>query len=107
MCEFIPEIDESLRVTNEVSVTHAPIVNLEGWHSGCVTLSGDKYSFEAKVYGVGSKYGIKGGRVSKLYITDSNGNMVLQYDRGWGTRPRNDKVRTVLALILNEFGCSR
>jgi hypothetical protein len=40
------------------------------------------YTFEAKVYDEGSEYGIYGGRVSKLAIWE-DGDMIINYDRGW------------------------
>jgi len=55
----------------------------------------DKYFFEAKLYDNGSKYGIDGGRISKLRIcyfkTIANKKRavdVVYYDRGWETRPK-------------------
>ena len=40
------------------------------------------YTFCAKVYDIGSQYGIDGGRVSKLEMRKA-GQLVLNYDRGW------------------------
>lgn len=40
------------------------------------------YDVQAKVYEVGSKYGINGGKISKLWIAKEN-HYCLNYDRGW------------------------
>ncbi len=42
----------------------------------------DGYRWYAKVYDVGSGWGIDGGRVSKLSISDSGDTEVYNYDRG-------------------------
>lgn len=48
------------------------------WVSGsAVRGNGETVYFEAKVYDLGSEYGIDDGRVSKLWIKD-----VYSYDRG-------------------------
>lgn len=40
------------------------------------------YTFNAKVFSVGSVFGINNGRISKLWMADANGNWVFNYDRG-------------------------
>ena len=61
-----------------------------------VTGSCGDYRFSAKVYDIGSKYGINGGRVSKLEIRrveKNRGNqkktVVANYDRGWDIKPES------------------
>jgi len=34
-----------------------------------------------------SKFGIDGGRISKLWIADENDKPVVEYDRGWSNKP--------------------
>lgn len=66
-----------------------------GWVSGTI---GD-FRFSAKVYGVPSKYGIDGGRVSKLEI--KKGTMpVVNYERGWDIQPGSDEVREIFRAVL-------
>jgi hypothetical protein len=55
----------------------------EGWTYGTV---GD-CMFEAKVFDAGSKYGIDGGKVSKLYIRSASKGEICNYDRGWDVKP--------------------
>ena len=40
------------------------------------------FYIEAKVYGEGSKFGINGGKISKLWIAKEK-HLFLNYDRGW------------------------
>lgn len=64
-----------------------------------------EYNFDAKVYDRGSKFGIKGGRISKLTIRRSGVGLVANYDRGWDVKPRLLDLRTkqALKLILRAF----
>ena len=57
------------------------VTKMDGlWISGTI---GDA-RFSAKVYDLGSDYGINGGRVSKLWIRG-----VASYDRGWDQKARS------------------
>lgn len=58
------------------------------WCDGVV----GKYKFQAKLFDVGSSFGIDGGRVSKLAIWDEEERhksqsfhkaCIMNYDRGW------------------------
>ena len=97
------QTDTSREVSKTISIQHAPLQFDDGWHKGSVKINNRVYDFEAKVYGTGSKYGIKNGRISKLNIYDESGNYCASYDRMWMTRAKNDEVKIALALILNEF----
>lgn len=66
-----------------------------GWVSGTI---GD-FRFSAKVYGAPSKYGIDGGRVSRLEI--KKGTMpVVNYERGWDIQPGSDEVCEIFRAVL-------
>lgn len=77
------------------------------WEMGEV----DGYKYEAKVYEVGSKFGIKKGRVSKLWICNprlSKGDkdyVVYNYDRGldFDHAPKG-LVKKILALYPEQEG---
>ncbi len=60
------------------------------------------YIYEAKVFDVGSRYGINGGRVSKLWIGSDNG-VIVSYDRGWGIKPESEAGKAVLAAVLDKY----
>lgn len=72
----------------------------ENWVTGEV--DGGSYYFEAKLYDVGSQYGINGGRVSKLYLHEcSPKKYFVEYDRGWGTEPTTSKQKEVFEKVLD------
>lgn len=74
-----------------------------GWIDGKI----DNYRFQAKVFDVGSKFGIDGGRISKLEVWDEQkrksrlgfGEM-LSYDRGWNKRPDSENAESILQALL-------
>ena len=69
------------------------------WVQGTVEGDGRKFTFEAKLFDNGSEFGIKEGRVSKLAVSDPvvreqtknyGESCVVEYDRGWGMRPKKE-----------------
>ena len=68
---------------------------------------GDSYSFKAKVYNEGSKFGINQGRVSKLTVwknelgrRNSERKIIASYDRGWDVQPADETAKEVLQRIV-------
>ena len=59
--------------------------------------------FEVKHFDAPSKYGIDGGRISKLWIRRSCKPAFALYDRGWDTMPDTEEDRKILAAILARF----
>lgn len=71
------------------------------WRFGTIRHNGTIYTYEAKVYDVGSRYGIKGGRISKLFIKERlSQKPVLHYDRGWDIRPKTAVAKALISTIL-------
>ena len=69
------------------------------WIDGTI----DGFRFQAKVFDVGSKYGIDGSRVSKLFVWDaviSFSSCIISYDRGWDVKPKNCEQREILQALL-------
>ncbi len=60
------------------------------------------YSFHAKVFDVGSKYGIDHGRISKLQV-QRDGRTVANYDREWDTVPDKPADRRAVETIVGAF----
>jgi hypothetical protein len=65
------------------------------------------YTFQAKIYDEGSKFGINKGRISKLMIWKNehgrgnfNKNIIANYDRGWDIQPKNEMDKEALQRIL-------
>ena len=58
--------------------------------------------FSLKKFDEGSKYGIAGGRISKLFIKDNQNNILACYDRGWDVKP-GIKAKEIFEKILKEY----
>ena len=71
------------------------------WKEGAILIRGKVYKYQAKVYEKGSEYGIEGGRVSKVMIKH-DGEIVVNYDRGWDVEPESEGAELALAIILKE-----
>ena len=56
----------------------------------------------AKVYIKKSRYGIDGGRISKLTLK-VKGEVIYNYDRGEDILPQNEAAEKALAILLYEF----
>lgn len=74
--------------------THNPS---SGWHQ----FMWHGWEVEAKVYDEPSKYGIDGGRVSKLYVFDTEREeCICNYDRGWDV---DELSMSDLSNVLDEI----
>jgi len=73
----------------------------EFWLTGAVTRYPD-YTFRAKVFDVGSVFGIGQGRISKLQVWCRD-RVVMNYDRGWDQPPESRRDRKVLEEIVAGF----
>lgn len=71
------------------------------WLQGVVNRYPD-HRFTAKIYDVGSVFGIEGGRISKLHVW-RYGEEVISYERGWDQRPKSWRDRQALREILAGF----
>ena len=49
-----------------------------------------------------SCYGINNGRISKLSIK-VNGQITVNYDRGWDIKPKDEISRKALKIIMKEY----
>ena len=68
------------------------------WIKGTI----EGYTFYIKQYDEGSEYGISSGRISKLEIW-KDGQLFVQYDRGWSKKPSGAQVKAVYEQILREY----
>lgn len=55
-----------------------------------------------KHYDNPSKYGINGGRISKLMLKIGD-EVVANYDRGWDIHPKNKAAETALYILLHDI----
>lgn len=79
------------------------------WHSGIIGVPqvkgpAIKVQYSVKVYDRGSEFGINGGRISKLYMSDCRtGDVLANYDRGWDIEPVNEAAEFALAILLESY----
>ena len=71
------------------------------WKSGAMLIHGKVYKFQAKVYKVDSKYGIDGGKISKLWISCED-MVVASYERGWDVKPTSEGAELAVAILMKE-----
>lgn len=62
------------------------------------------YSFSAKIFDLGSDYGIEHGRISKLILKDSCGNIVADFQREWVVYPVDPMATAVVKILIAAFG---
>lgn len=74
----------------------------ENWVEGS-TPDGN-HKVHLKVYNEGSKFGIGGGRVSKLEMREPYGNTVVNYDRGWDVRPKTPEHKEFVRNVTRTLG---
>lgn len=72
------------------------------WHEGCIAVNGIAFHYQAKVYDVGSIYGIRQGRISKLTLKQ-DGEVVLNYDRGWNVKPTTPEAEIALEILIYDY----
>ena len=79
------------------------------WHEGRFDLNGSEIHWQAKVYPSSSEFGIDGGRVSKLWVSQlPPGEVrywqeVAYYDRGWCTQPLTPEAKQAVDQVLKQF----
>ena len=94
----------------DVSAVQALIPNLTSNGDNWIKGSLGKFKICAKVFAVGSDYGIKNGRISKIQICDTSQEhwgfeqTYLNYDRGWDMYPKDDDTIEFINKLLAAFG---
>ena len=76
------------------------------WRIGNARIHGKDYTVMGKVFDEPSKYGINGGRISKLSVWPKEknwSNSIINYDRGWDIEPKGHKAKKILNEILNYY----
>lgn len=93
---------------NELAVRNV-CFDTRGFYPGWVKGEIGEYRFSAKVFDRPSKYGVHGGRVSKLSVYDQKKQeagadffsaCIVNYDRGWDIRPKTREERAILKEVL-------
>ena len=76
---------------------------LNVWTMATAEVSGKKYRIQMVRFDEPSIYGIRKGRISKLWVHGADGTAVINYDRGWDIRPATDEGKAILAAITKRF----
>lgn len=70
------------------------------WKEGNIKVNGESFHYWMKQYDKGSKWGIDGGRISKLMLK-RNGEIVCNYDRGWDVEPADENTRIATEHLIH------
>ena len=73
------------------------------WTFATATANGKEYRIMMVRFEEPSIYGIRHGRISKLWLTDADRKETVNYDRGWDMRPVSAEAKAVLAAITKKF----
>ena len=68
------------------------------WDSGEI----EGYKYYVKHFEEKSGYGIRNGRISKLFIT-KDGHDVVIYDRDWVVRPKTEQEKSIYHIVYNMY----
>lgn len=76
------------------------------WHEGTIGIPVEgglqPHHFWVKSFEKASKYGIEGGRISKLFIKRGS-EVVCSYDRGWGIKPKDKAAKQAMAILMADY----
>ncbi len=72
------------------------------WTSGKLEIDGIEVWYEVKHFEEGSRFGIDGGRISKLGARIGS-KEIINYDRGWDIRPKEQVAKAALAQLLKLY----
>lgn len=84
-------------------------VDSQLWHEDSFELNGSEIRWQAKVCEKHSEFGIDGGRILKLWVSQlPPGDVrywqeVASYDRGWCTRPLTPEAKTAVEYVVDMF----
>jgi len=86
-----------------MKATFTNFTDESNWVDGVVSTDNQEYKFSAKLFDVGSNYGINDGRVSKLSIRLQDttwDKSIVNYDRGWDIEPKTDEHKQIFNVIM-------
>ena len=70
------------------------------WTSAQTVIDGVTYYISIKHFEQPSKYGIRNGRISKLFIKRDGEYPIVSYDRGWEYRPKSEVTKKIYKEII-------
>lgn len=72
------------------------------FREGSIKVKDSIIHYWVKHFEEGSKFGIDGGRISKLMLKE-NSTVVANYDRGWDIKPTDEESEIALAILMKEY----
>ena len=73
------------------------------WTMATTTVNGKRFKVQMVKFEEPSIYGIRNGRISKLWAKEENGADNIAYDRGWSHRPATAEGKALLKEIVKQF----
>ena len=73
------------------------------WTMMSATVNGKRYDIQMVRFKEPSGYGIRNGRISKLWAKAEDGSETVNYDRGWDQRPETCEGKALLKEITKKF----
>ena len=73
------------------------------WTMATATVNGKRFKVQMVKFEEPSIYGIRDGRISKLWAKEENGADSIAYDRGWSHRPATAEGKALLKEIIKQF----
>ena len=73
------------------------------WTFATATVNGKDFRIMLVRFEEPSHYGIRQGRISKLWMNNVDCSEFINYDRGWDMRPVSAEAKAVLAAIIKKF----
>ena len=70
------------------------------WQEGSLKVYNSIFHYWMKVFDEPSRFGIDGGKVSKLMLK-RDGKIVCNYDRGWDIEPADPDTQLALEILLH------
>lgn len=73
------------------------------WEQGSLLIENTVVKYWVKHYDEPSEtYGIEGGRISKIMLK-VDGEITLNYDRGWDVEPEDEASQLAYAVLLKKY----
>ena len=76
---------------------------LNTWTLASATVGGKTFGIQLVRFEEPSQYGIRHGRISKLWVAEAGHEPVINFDRGWDVRPKTAEAKALLAAIVKKF----
>lgn len=70
---------------------------------GTLKVGGKNVSYQVKAFETGSRFGIDGGSVSKLFAQGPDGKSLFEYDREWVKKPRTKEAKQALEYLKKQY----